>query len=326
MALPEFELPDPDKEDIAAEDEKFEVEIEDDTPPEDRRRKPMKEPVEDPTDDELSSYDEKVQARIKKFTRGYHDERRAKEEALREREAAETFAKQVFEENKRLQQQLSTGSKAFIEQSQSSADMELANAKKKYKEAYEAGDVDSIADAQAEIAHATLKLDKAQGLRPIEVEEKEFTPAKQENPSLSPRTQKWVKSNSDWWGVDEEMTMAAMGLDKKLAKEYGADYVGTEEYFKTIDKTMRKRFPEHFEDAESYEEDTPPPKKRVSEPVDEDDEPPRRAQKFTSVVASASRSTPPNRIKLKASEAAIARRLGVPIEEYAKQVAQLKRG
>jgi len=326
MALPEFELPDPDKEDLAAEDDKFEVEIEDDTPPEDRRRKPMKEPVEDPTDDELSSYDEKVQARIKKFTRGYHDERRAKEEALREREAAETFAKQVYEENKRLQQQLSTGSKAFIQQSQTSADLELASAKKKYKEAYENGDVDAITDAQAEIAQATLKMDKAQGLRPIEVEEKEYTPAKQENSPLTPRTQKWVNANNDWWGVDEEMTMAAMGLDKKLSKEYGADYVGTEEYFKTIDKTMRKRFPEHFEDAQSYEEDKPPPKKRVSEPVDEDDEPPRRAQKFTTVVAPASRSTPPNRIKLKASEAEIARRLGVPIEEYAKQVAQLKRG
>jgi len=326
MALPEFELPDPDK-DSATEDDKFEVEIEDDTPKEDRRRRPDPEgPPEDPTEDELSSYDEKVQARIKKFTRGYHDERRAKEEALREREAAETFAKQVFEENKRLQQQLSYGSKAYIEQSQTSADMMLANAKKKYKEAYEAGDVDSIADAQAEIAQATLKLDKAQGLRPIEVEEKEYAPAKPEGPTVTPRTQKWVQSNSDWWGVDEEMTMAAMGLDKKLAKEYGSDYVGTEEYFKTIDKTMRKRFPEHFEDAESYEEDTPPPKKRVSEPVDEDDEPPRRAQKFTSVVAPASRSTPPNRIKLKGSEATIARRLGVPIEEYARQVAILKRG
>ena len=325
MALPEFELPDPDKEDIAAEDEKFEVEIEDDTPPEDRRRKPMKEPVEDPTEDELASYDEKVQARIKKFTRGYHDERRAKEEAFREREAAETFAKQVFEENKRLQQQLATGSKAFIEQSQTSADLELANAKKKYKEAYENGDVDAITDAQAEISKATLKLDKAQGLKPIEVEEKEFTPAKQENPSLTPRTQKWVKSNSDWWGIDEEMTMAAMGLDKKLAKEYGADYVGTEEYFQTIDKTMRKRFPEHFESDQSYEEDEPPPKKRTSDPVDEDT-PPHRATRPSTVVAPASRSTPPNRIKLKGSEAAIARRLGVPIEEYAKQVAKLRRG
>ena len=326
MALPEFELPDPDKDELAAEDARFEVEIEDDTPPEDRRRKPMKEPVEDPTDDELSSYDEKVQARIKKFTRGYHDERRAKEEALREREAAESFAKEVFAENKRLQQQLSTGSKAFIEQSQTSADLELANAKKKYKEAYENGDVDALTDAQTEISKATLKLDKAQGLRPIEVEEKEFTPAKQENSPLTPRTQKWVNANNDWWGVDDEMTMAAMGIDRKLQKLYGPDYVGTEKYFDTIDKTMRKRFPEHFEDVQSDEEDTPPPKKRVSEPVDEDDEPPRRAQKFTSVVASASRSTPPNRIRLKASEAEVARRLGVPIEEYAKQVAKLKRG
>jgi hypothetical protein len=329
MALPEFELPDPDKEDIAAEDEKFEVEIEDDTPPEDRRRKPMKEPVEDPTDDELSSYDEKVQARIKKFTRGYHDERRAKEEAFREREAAETFAKQVFEENKRLQQQLSTGSKAFIETSKGAAEIELEAAEKAYKQAYEDGNSEALVSAQKAITKASIKLDRATDMRPIEVEDREFKaplPAEPDKPRLTPRTQKWVDKNSDWWGVDDEMTMSAMGLDKRLQREYGPDYVGTEEYFQTIDKTMRKRFPEHFEDAQSNEDDTPPPRKRVSEPVDEDDEPPRRAQKFTSVVAPASRSTPPNRIKLKASEAAIARRLGVPIEEYAKQVAQLKRG
>jgi hypothetical protein len=318
-----YEFPD-EKDAKAAAKDKFEVEIEDDTPPEDRGRKPMKEPVEDPTDDELSSYDEKVQARIKKFTRGYHDERRAKEEALREREAAESYAKQVYEENKRLQQQLSNGSKAYIEQSQSSAEVELINAKKAYKEAYENGDVDALAEAQAEIAKATLKMDKASGMKPIEVDDKEFeAPTKQQAPKLTPRTQKWVQSNNDWWGVDEEMTMAAMGIDRRLQKEYGADYVGTEEYFKTIDKTMRKRFPEHFNSDQSYEEDDSSTRK--SEP-DEDDIPPRRATKITSPVAPATRSTPPNRIKLKASEAAIARRLGVPLEEYAKQVAQLKRG
>jgi len=329
MPLPKFEetyeFPD-EKAEKAAAEEKFEVEIEDDTPPEDRGRKPMKEPVEDPTEDELASYDEKVQARIKKFTRGYHDERRAKEEALREREAAETFAKQVYEENKRLQQQLSSGSKVFIEQSQSSATIELASAKKKYKEAYEAGDVDALADAQAEIAEATLKLDKTRGMKPIEVEEREFKPTQPEKPNLTPRTQKWIDRNSDWWGKDDEMTMTAMGIDRKLQKEYGADYVGTEEYFQTIDKTMRKRFPEHFESDQSYEDDEPPPKKRTSEPVDEDDEPPRRATRSASPVAPATRSTPPNRIRLKASEAATARRLGVPIEEYAKQVALLRRG
>ena len=337
MPLPEFKGEDfefPDEKEAknetkkaAAEDDKFSVEVEDDTPAEDRGRKPMAKPPEDPSDDELASYDEKVQARIKKFTRGYHDERRAKEEALREREAAEAFAKQVYEENKRLQQQLATGSQAFIEQSKSSADIELAAAKKAYKEAVEAGDIDAQADAQADITRATLKLERAQSMKPIEVQEKEnfkpATPAQDDKPKLTPRTQKWVDANSDWWGVDEEMTMTAVGLDKKLAKEYGPDYVGTEEYFKTIDKTMRKRFPEHFESEQSYEDDEEPPRK-TSEPAEEETH--RRATKPASVVAPASRSTPPNRIRLKASEAAIARRLGVPLEQYAKQVALLKRG
>jgi hypothetical protein len=135
--------------------------------------------------------------------------------------------------------------------------------------------------------------------------------------------QKWVDSNSDWWGKDEEMTMAAMGIDKKLQREYGADYVGTEEYFQTVDRTMKKRFPEFFE-SQSEEEDDPPPRKR-SAPVEEE-EPPRRASKSAAVVAPASRSTPPSRVRLKASEANIARRLGVPLEQYAKQVALLNRG
>ena len=320
-----YEFPD-EKAEKAAAEEKFEIEIVDDTPPADRGRKPMKEPVEDPTDEELATYDEKVQARIKKFTRGYHDERRAKEEALREREAAENFAKQVYEENKRLQQQLSNGSKVYIEQSQSTALLELDSAKKRYKEAYESGDVDAITEAQAEIAKATLRIDRASGLRPIEVHERNYAPAQPEQPKLNPRTKKWVDRNNDWWGVDDEMTMTAMGIDRKLQKEYGADYVGTEEYFQTIDKTMRKRFPEHFEGDQSYEEDDPPPNKRTSEPVVEDDEPPRRATRITSPVAPAARSTPPNRIRLKASEVETARRLQVPIEEYAKQVALLRRG
>jgi hypothetical protein len=325
----EFEFPDElerKTKQAAAESDKFEVEIEDDTPPADRGRKAAP-PPEDPTDDELSSYDEKVQQRIKKFTRGYHDERRAKEEALRERQAAEAYAKQVYEENKRLQQQLASGSQAYIEQSKTTADIELVTAKKKYKEAYESGDIDAQADAQADIARAMLKIEKAQSMKPIEVEEKDnFQTAQQvqdEQPRMSPRTKKWVDANSDWWGVDEEMTMTAMGLDKKLAKEYGSDYVGSEEYFRTIDKTMRKRFPEHFEDVQSHEDDETPPRK-TSEPAEE--ETPRRATKSATVVAPASRSTPPNRIRLKASEAAIARRLGVPIEQYAKQVALLKRG
>jgi len=299
-------------------DEKFEVEVEDDTPEEDRGRKKAP-PPDDPTDEELSTYDEKVQQRIKKFTRGYHDERRAKEEALREREAAEHFAKEVYEENKRLKNQLKNGSEVFIEQNKSTAQMQLDAAKKRFKEAYESGDSDGVAEAQADITKAALRIDRAEQMRPIDEPD---TPPPQTAAKVSPRTKKWIDQNSDWFGADDEMTMTAMGLDKKLQKEYGADYVGTEEYFQTIDKTMRKRFPEHFDDAQSYEDDDTSYK--LAEP-DEDDRPPRRATKITSPVAPATRSTPPNRIRLKASEAAIARRLGVPIEEYAKQVAQLKR-
>ena len=308
----------------AAEDDKLDIEIEDDTPAEDRGRKPMKEPVEDPTDDELATYDEKVQARIKKFTRGYHDERRAKEEALREREAAETYARQILEENKKLQQQLSTGSKAYIETSQEAAAAALVAAKKKYKEAYDSADPDELADAQAEITRATLKIERTSDMKPIEIEEREFKAPVDTAPKVNPRTQRWIENNSDWWGKDEEMTSAALGLDKKLQREYGPEYIGTAEYFKKIDSTMRKRFPEHFEDAQSDEEEYDPPPRKRSEPAYED-ETTRRATKPSSVVAPATRSTPPNRIRLKASEVAIARRIGVSVEEYAKQVALLRR-
>ena len=325
----DFEFPD-EKEakgkpvDTEAEDDGFDIEIEDDTPKKDRGRKPDDTPPEDPTEDELASYDEKVQARLKKFTRGYHDERRAKEEALREREAAEKLAKQLWEQNRKLQEQVSLGSKAYIEQSKSSAEMEFENAKKKYKEAYESGDSDALVEAQAEVSRATLNLDKVQNMKPLQVEENDVQiPQRSTNqPAVSQRDQSWMQKNT-WFGTDPEMTASALGLHQKLAREHGAGFVGTDDYYKRVDATMRRRFPEYFEDAQSDEEDTT--SKKVSEPAYED-EPPRRATKPATVVAPASRSTPPNRVKLKASEAAIARRLGVPIELYAKQVAQLKRG
>ena len=309
---------------VDTEDDGFEVEIEDDTPEPDRGRKPMKEPIEEPTEDELASYDEKVQQRIKKFTRGYHDERRAKEEALREREAAEKLTKQLWEQNRKLQEQVSLGSKAYIEQSKSSAEMEFDNAKKRFKEAVESGDYDAQTEAQVEIAKATMNLDKVQNMRPLQVEENDVQIQQRSTnqPNVSQRDQRWMQKNT-WFGTDPEMTASALGLHQKLAKEHGADFVGSEDYYKRVDATMRRRFPEYYEDAQSYEDDAP--SKKASEPVYED-EPPRRATKPANVVAPASRSTPPNRVRLKASEAAIARRLGVPIELYAKQVAQLRRG
>jgi len=322
----EFKFPDEDGVSNESDNDSLDIEIEDDTPEEDKGRKPSDPKfVEQLDKDELDEYSAAAKQKIAGFKKVYHDERRAKEEALREREAAEKLAKQLWDQNRKLQEQVSLGSKAYIEQSKSSAEMEFENAKKRYKEAYESGDSDAVVEAQAEVAKATLNLDKVQNMRPLQVEENDVQiPQRSTNqPNVSQRDQRWMQKNT-WFGTDPEMTASALGLHQKLAKEHGADFVGSDDYYKRVDATMRRRFPEYYEDdTQSDEDDTP--SKKVSEPAYEE-EPPRRATKPANVVAPASRSTPPNRIRLKASEAAIARRLGVPLEEYAKQVAQLKRG
>jgi len=288
-----------------------ELDINDDEKFED---KSAKADSEDPTDEELAQYDETVRNKLKKYTNNYHNERRARKAAQREREEAETFAKSVYEENKRLKEQLETGSKVFIEQNKSTAEMELENAKKRLQKAFEEGDADTFAQAQVDVTKASLRLDKAESMRPIETVETHAPPQKSSTP---PKTKEWVDNNSDWFGVDEEMTMAAMGLDKKLQKQYGSDYVGSDDYFKTIDKTIRKRFPEHFGIAEENDE---PPKKTST--MAEEATPPRRA---SSVVAPATRSSAPNRIRLEPRQVSLAKKLGVSPEEYAKHLALIER-
>ena len=295
--------------------DEVDIEIEDDTPEEDRK-KAAAPPPEEVTDDELASYDEKVQKRIKRFTRGYHDERRAKETALRERQAAEEFAKQILEENKKLQQQLASGSEVYIEQAKQVAENELSAAERSYKEAYDDGDSDAMLAAQRKIAQATLKLDKVSNMRPLQVQEKEVQIP--QRPSVDERAEKW-RSKNEWFGNNRAMTAFALGLHSELVEERGINPT-SEQYYREIDNTMRKKFPEHF----GSDEDDEVPPQETSEPADE--ETPRRATKPAAVVAPATRSTPPNRIRLKASQAAIARRLGVPLELYAKKVAELKRG
>jgi hypothetical protein len=304
----EFKFPD---EAEQAEENKLEIEIEDDTPETDRGRKAAP-PPEDPSDDELESYDEKVKQRIKRFTRGYHDERRAKEEAQRMAQAAEEYAKHVLLENQNLQKQLAEGSQQYISTAKTAAESRLATAKSKLKTAFEAGDADGLAEAQSEIADATAEMRETSRLKPIEVKEKEYSPPQQtQRQTQSPRTEQWLENNGDWFGKDDEMTMAAMGIDKRLQREYGADYVGSKEYFQEVDKTMRKRFPEYFGAKNSG---------------DEPEEPAPSRAKSATVVAPASRSTPPSRIRLKASQVTLARRLGITPEQYAKQVALMNRG
>ena len=319
--LTEFEFPDEKEEKAKAaaaakvSTEEFDIEVVDDTPPQDRGRKPMAEPPEEVTDDELASYDEKVQKRLKKFTKGYHDERRAKEEALRERQAAEEFAKKLYEENLTLQKQLSDGSKIFIEQGKSAAQLELEQAKKQYKDAYENGDVDAVAEAQAKIAQAALKLDKAENLRPIEVQEKpEYSPPNSTASKTDQKLNQWLEENP-WYGDESSsettiMSATALGVHNALVKQFGQGYVGTDEYYEKINSRMRKSFPDYFGSQEDQDEPEEQPQQAA----------PRAKQ--TTVVAPATRSTSPKKVKLSASQIAIAKRLGVPLELYAKKVAE----
>ena len=113
-----------------------EIEIVDDTPPADRNRKPMAEPPKDVTDEELSKYDESVQSRIKHFSKGYHEERRAKEAAQREREEAVRLAQKIVEENRQLKGSLHEGQTALIEQAKQVAANDMEKARAKFKNAY----------------------------------------------------------------------------------------------------------------------------------------------------------------------------------------------
>lgn len=331
----EFKFPDEEPKAVeAADSDELSIEIEDDTPAEDRGKKPSKRPINEVTDDELEQYSKSAKDRIQRFTRGYHDERRAKEEALRERQAAEAYARQLYEENQRLQKQLSTGSKAFIEQSKTAAEAKLQAAEEKYRKAYESADTDAIIAAQKDIAKATVEMEQSQRLRPIEEpEERQYQPPEAAQPqtsALQERTQKWVDANKEWFGKDTQMTETAMALDRRLKRLYGEDYLGTAHYFKVIDQSMRKKFPEYFGSDEAGEaplkKTSKPARKAVKVATKVEAAPaPSRAKKPAVVVAPATRSTPPNRIKLKASEVALAKRLGVPLELYAKQKAAQQR-
>ena len=304
-----YSFPDEVKESV--EQPEIDIEVIDDTPPEDRGRKPLAEPVEEVTDDELEAYDEKVQKRIKKLGRGYHDERRAKEEAIRMREEAIRVAELAVEENKRLQSQLHEGSKLFIDQGKNSAETELGMAKKAFKDAYESGDSDALVEAQQRISEATIRLDRAKDLRPIEIKEQNFNiPQTQAQPQQDEKLNTWVDENP-WYGgekpEEEEMTSLALTIHNRLAREFGEKYVGTDEYYSKISATIQKRFPDYF-GSETKSEDKPREKSR--------------AKPAANVVAPATRSVAPKKVQLTQTQVQIAKRLGVPLELYARKVAE----
>lgn len=346
MQQVEFEFPDPDKKaaavvEVEQEEEDLRIEVEDavgretigkkkktlkvddveievvdDTPPADRNKKPST-PPDEVTDEELENYSDKVKKRLQHFSKGYHDERRAKEQALREREELERYAKTLIEENQKLKGSVDKGHNALLESAKKQVQIELQAAKQKYKEAYEAGDTDAIIAAQEGLNNAQIRLDKVNNLKPradqqdtetlqsqpVNVQQQK-APTQPAQPPRDLKAEAW-RNDNPWFGSDDEMTAAALGYHSKLVKE-GVN-PQSDEYYEKVNSRMRQLFPENFDE-------------------DVDDAPePKKVKKASTVVAPATRSTGPIKVKLSETQIALAKRMGVSLADYAKQVALLRR-
>ena len=297
------------------EEDKIEIEIEDDTPVEDRGRRTSKpEFVEKVEKDELDLYSQEARSKIDAFRKFYHDERREKEKALREQQEAVQVAKNLYEEIKQLKGRVNSSEEAAVNSFKTTAERELDMAKKEYREAYDAGDSEKLVEAQDKLTTAKMKIEKASSYaeninqRKALQEQENEVKIPQQTEATPVRDQKasaWQERNS-WFGQDDEMTSLALGLHEKLVKENGLAYATTDEYYKRIDETMRRRFPENFQD----------------EKVDDEKSTPRL--KPSTVVAPASRSTSSKKIKLNTSQLAIAKKLGLTPEQYARELIKME--
>lgn len=296
----EFTFPDEQGEVKAGNAPELDIEIVDDTPPEDRNRKPMTEPPAEPTEEELAGYSESVRKRFQHFTKGFHEERRAKESSQRERDEAMRLAKAVIEENNTLKGSLSQNQQALLTQAKNTVASEIDNAKRKYKEAMEAFDTDATISAQQELTSAQMKAERINNFRPTPLQQTKSevqTTQQQQAPQVDTKTLEWQDRNK-WFGSDRKKTAYAIGVHEELVGEGIA--AGSDEYFKKLDRDLQERFPEPGTgraDATSQ---------RTS----------------ANVVASATRSTAPRKIVLSKTQVDIAKRLGVPLELYARKVAE----
>jgi hypothetical protein len=276
-----------------------EIEIVDDTPAEDRGRKPMKEAPAEVTDDELEQYSEGVKKRIQHFSKGYHEERRAKEAALREREEAVRLAQNLVEENKRLQGSLGQGQQALLEQAKKVVANEVETAKQKLKAAHEAGDTEAFITAQEELTTAKIRAERVNNFKPpvtsavAKPEESVVQPAPSPvAPQVDSKARAWQDANP-WFMTNRRMTAVAMEIHNELV-EGGVDPT-SDEYYQRINQEVRQTFPDAF--------------------------PSEKPVKKASVVAPATRSTAPRKIVLTQSQVQIAKRLGLTNEQYARAVA-----
>lgn len=300
----------------SAEDGSLDIEIVDDTPPEDRNVEPLPEDIKNDLEeaDRSKDYSKNVKDKFTQYKKAWHDERRAKEAALREQQEALAAAQKILDENKRLKEMLQTGEKELISTYQSSAELEIEKAKRAYKEAYDSGDSDALAEAQAEMTRAQLKLDRAKNFKPtvqnLENDVQIQVKQPQQPAQMDDKVAEWVARNP--WYVDPDkkvMSKYAVFVHEELEEKFGRGFVGTDEYFKRIDAEVQRRFPEEFGDIEVK---------------NDEEEKPQRTQKLSTVVAPAKRSTSSKKVVLSKTQVALAKKFGLTPEQYARELNKLE--
>jgi len=286
------------------ESDELDIEIVDDTPEEDRGRVPA-----DPERvkalevdvDELDKYSKDAKDKMIQMKRVWNDERRRADAADRERTAAVEAAQLLFEENKKIKAILNSGEKEYVDAVKTTTGLQLEMAKKAYKDAYDMGDTDKLLEAQEEMTRVAMQMDKIKNFKlpPLQEENIQVQREQYQQPAQpDDKVMEWQERNS-WFGQDEEMTASALGLHEKLKN--GGVVVGSDEYYAKLDETMRRRFPENFE--EEAKEDVP-----------------RR----NTVVAPATRSTAPKKVRLSPSQIAIAKKFNITPEQYARELLKLE--
>ena len=316
MADDDFKFPDemenetPEVE--ASAEPQVEIEVVDDRPEEDQKNaQPLPEAiVKEIDEDDLEKYNAEAKQRLLQMKKLINDERRAKEQALREQQEAIRVAQSLVEETKKLKGRLTEGEKVYVSNAKESAERQLELARIAYKEAYDSGDSDKVVEAQEKLTEAKFKLHEVQSYRPqyeesaLQTAENEVKiPEQSQQPQrLDSKTQAWLDKNS-WYGVDDDMSFLAMGIHRKL--ERNGVVTGSDEYWNAIDTEMRKRFPEKFAG-----ENTPETKDSVKKP--------------STVVAPATRSTSPKKIRLTQTQLALAKKFKLSPEQYALELTKLE--
>jgi hypothetical protein len=291
----------------------FEIEIEDDTPEADRGKTlpdPEKVKQLEVEVDDLDKYSKEAKDKLIRMKRVWNDERRRADSAERERQEALDAANLLLAENRKFKELVAKNQQERHTAVTQSTELKLSAAKKAYKEAYDSGDSDALADAQQAITQATLDLENAKNFAPAPLQEEKFevqtSQQYQPQPPTDAKLNSWQRNNP-WFGQDEEMTAAALGLHEKLKRQ--GVVIGSDNYYAALDTTMRKRFPEEFDEPEEVavkaKEDAP-------------------KAKPSTVVAPATRSTASKKVKLTTTQVALAKKLGLTPEQYVRELLKME--